>query len=711
MDILRDIQNGDYTCLVCHEEITEKSRVWSCSSCYRVYDLECVKKWSKRDEAPHWKCPHCSATQLKAPKDYRCWCGKVRNPEKNLERPHSCGQSCGIRRSCPHPCTELCHPGAHPPCMAMGPKIKCFCKKHTQQNLCRATNYDGYSCGEICSKPLPCRKHKCSQPCHKGKCGECQVAVQVRCYCGNHRQALKCSERKPDNQARKHNHRKQIGYYSCGNPCGKKLDCGNHECQATCHKEHEVSHHCESQPLKDEKCPCGKHYVQVLLGRTRESCLESIPLCGETCGKLLPCGHACPEKCHLGNCAPCELVVEKKCRCGGKTFKVKCSEDIPNCNRKCGALLTCGRHKCTRECCEFAPKQKQLKKKNMVRLEEYLNTMNTMPEAELAAHMCLETCGRMLSCGAHRCQQLCHPGQCGTCYESTDQDYECPCGKTILLAPIRCGTRIPQCTYRCTLPQPCGHQATHTCHDLESECPPCTQIVQKRCLCGKNEISISCSNRDKKITRCQYRCGKALSCGHECTEICHDGECPPCAQPCMRELLCDSHHRHRAPCHGDTGCGPCNAIMVAQCKCKNLRMEYECGEALEIFCDESCKNTEPQYHPVILDYFGNYRTWSIQIERELRAFIESDKRAHGFKPMKKNKRRLVHYLAEHYGLRGVSVDSGANRSVRVAKTPDSWLPKHTVLRSIELARVHGQSLATLSDDLTVQDEQDPGLSE
>lgn len=32
-------------------------------------------------------------------------------------------------------------------------------------------------------------------------------------------------------------------------------------------------------------------------------CTEDVPTCGDTCGKLLDCGiHTCSQRCHTGNC-------------------------------------------------------------------------------------------------------------------------------------------------------------------------------------------------------------------------------------------------------------------------------------------------------------------------------------------------------------------------------------------------------------------------
>lgn len=38
-------------------------------------------------------------------------------------------------------------------------------------------------------------------------------------------------------------------------------------------------------------------------------CTEDIPTCGDTCGKMLDCGiHTCPERCHTGSCGKVRIV-------------------------------------------------------------------------------------------------------------------------------------------------------------------------------------------------------------------------------------------------------------------------------------------------------------------------------------------------------------------------------------------------------------------
>jgi transcriptional repressor NF-X1 len=93
-------------------------------------------------------------------------------------------------------------------------------------------------------------------------------------------------------------------------------------------------------------------------------------------------------------------------------------------------------------------------------------------EAEEQAHRCEEECGRLLNCGKHRCVLPCHPGSCDPCLESSLEDYVCACGRTVIRAPIRCGSMIPHCKYDCTRDPACGHpRVKHECHGDDISCP------------------------------------------------------------------------------------------------------------------------------------------------------------------------------------------------------------------------------------------------
>jgi hypothetical protein len=123
----------------------------------------------------------------------------------------------------------------------------------------------------------------------------------------------------------------------------------------------------------------------------------------------------------------------------------------------------------------------------------------------------------------------------------------CHCGRTVLMPPIPCGTRL-RCAHPCTRPPPaCGHSRTpHACHDDATACPPCPFLTSKQCACGKKAVgNVRCSQ--EKVS-CGISCGKLLACGfHKCTRLCHGDSCGPCANTCgkPRKNWCVSSWRSR----------------------------------------------------------------------------------------------------------------------------------------------------------------------
>lgn len=69
-------------------------------------------------------------------------------------------------------------------------------------------------------------------------------------------------------------------------------------------------------------------------------------LCRGVCGKQLSCGHKCPDTCHAGPCAPCQVVVAAQCACREQQQQRLCHLSVWRCEKTCGKLLACGRHHC-----------------------------------------------------------------------------------------------------------------------------------------------------------------------------------------------------------------------------------------------------------------------------------------------------------------------------------------------------------------------------
>lgn len=86
----------------------------------------------------------------------------------------------------------------------------------------------------------------------------------------------------------------------------------------------------------------------------------------------------------------------------------------------------------------------------------------------------------MLNCGAHRCQQLCHRGQCQPCSRSPSLVKTCPCGQTPLAKLLElgyserqsCSDPIPSCGKTCSKPLACGSSGKlHSWMYYKSEIP------------------------------------------------------------------------------------------------------------------------------------------------------------------------------------------------------------------------------------------------
>lgn len=182
--------------------------------------------------------------------------------------------------------------------------------------------------------------------------------------------------------------------------CNKKLDCGEHNCERTCHSNDCGS--CALLPKNLKYCPCGKTTIDQLVSENnnnaRLKCTDLIPTCNKLCNKLLSCSnfdndelHYCQSMCHHGECLKCDKTVRIKCRCGNEAQELPCYEAQKYktnpllCSKRCSKKKSCGKHKCSEECCDNED------------------------------HICTVICNRLLSCGQHKCENLCHKGNCPKC--------------------------------------------------------------------------------------------------------------------------------------------------------------------------------------------------------------------------------------------------------------------------------------------------------
>ncbi|GAM21295.1 hypothetical protein SAMD00019534_044700 [Acytostelium subglobosum LB1] len=603
IQIINKLQSNNYDCMVCYEAVKRTAPVWNCPSCSTIFHQSCIKVWMTKSTTPDgkWKCPGCRHIVERGEPQSTCFCGKQRDPQYNpYFLPHSCGEVCGKLRAksnCPHTCNILCHPGPCLNCSALGPMMKCHCRRTEYRLMCGEVD-KGKCCDNVCDKPLSCGNHQCANTCHPGECSPCQVLETQKCYCGKTFEKRPCGSgtRDPWNE-------EEDRLFSCQTKCDRFLDCGKHKCTRTCHTG--PCDPCELVPDKVTRCCCSQTALVDLPQPPRESCLEPVPTCPKVCSRVLPCGqHPCQEKCHSGPCPPCRVKVRTACRCGKSVENRQCGMVQANlstssaaftCSSVCHAMRACKKHECGVKCCPA-----------------------TATNDPVGNHVCKIVCGRTLKCGLHKCEQLCHQGKCYPCPFNSYDEMSCRCGKTVMLPPIPCGTRMQQCPHPCTVRRECGHTdeiAQHQCH--QGPCPPCPVLVEKLCASG-HEIrkNIKCHTTE---VSCGKACGKTLPClVHRCPRTCHNGLClkpstsgngsstPPqtfdvfadisCGYPCGAKLkTCE--HSCQAPCHPGE---PCPAQVCKQktkifCPCERRCVETICvpisadGNVRELECDEVCE--------------------------------------------------------------------------------------------------------------------------
>ncbi|CDO94564.1 unnamed protein product [Kluyveromyces dobzhanskii CBS 2104] len=727
---VNEIRDGDqYVCMICTVELDSACHMYACDSCYRVFDYECVREWAlkstNKTADKSWKCPNCYKLNHKvpAPKRSTCWCGKVVNPEVNDLDPNSCGQTCNAK-ACVHGCSKICHLGPHPECL-IPVHIKCKCGKHSKQIPCSKSKVlgDSYDCGEVCDLLMPCGKHTCEKTCHTGLCGPCQFVIldSLPCYCGSESKPnIKCSDLNVIDYSKDASGKEWIGVYPCPAVRTLHYSCDKHTYVEYCTSPPSIdkSQACPFSPRKLKTCPCGKNMLKQL-DRPRRHCTDPIPTCDNVCEKPLSCGvHRCPYTCHTGDCMdPCLIITKTPCTCHSKTFLTPCQlHDTPHCNVKCESNMSCRRHKCMEICCTGKPTAKKRDKSLFLKKDR---NDETLVEPE---HICLKQCNLKLSCELHDCTWKCHPGKCPPCLESDPNDLVCPCGKTIVPAPVRCGTKLPPCPNPCIKisegPAACGHRlGPHKCHAAGTECPPCTANVLKKCRCYKQqEMRTLCLVPADQVT-CGTVCDKPLlNCHHKCLKKCHiTGDCDTkCTQPCqLKRDTCG--HPCKERCHGKLPCPQklCHEMVIITCDCNRRTMQVECGATSEtpsnstkqkLACDDACatlqrhmelmeafgmnakpKTTKEQmesfvlvaknfddlklpYSELTLTIYKRQTRWCDQISTLLNEFIDEPfKLSLHLKPMREPQRQFVHELASAYSFYSESQDREPNRSVYLKK--------------------------------------------
>ncbi|KFY34053.1 hypothetical protein V494_07097 [Pseudogymnoascus sp. VKM F-4513 (FW-928)] len=277
--------------------------------------------------------------------------------------------------------------------------------------------------------------------------------------------------------------------------------------------------------------------------------------CGQTCGKPRAprnCPHPCDLMCHAGPCPPCpHMGPIQACFCGKEEVSKRCIdthyESGWSCGKKCGDMMPCGEHECERGCheglcgsCEVLVESRCYcgKVEKMVPCSDRGDEKDSSIVKEdnevdswTGSFECGNVCKRAYDCGRHFCENSCHKQTADVphCPLSPGVITHCPCGKSTLkdldCTRTSCEEPIPHCQKLCLKQLSCGHECQQKCH--EGECMPCLKVVPITCRCGRTTSSTICHQGKETPPQCMRICKTALNCGrHECGEHCCPGEKP-----------------------------------------------------------------------------------------------------------------------------------------------------------------------------------------
>lgn len=272
-----------------------------------------------------------------------CQCGRITSEtlcHQGDEQKPCCPRVCRSILNCGrHECSSRCCPGEKKASERQASRRKNRAFHHASSN---ANNYEPeHICLKVCGRTLKCGNHTCSALCHKGPCPSCIEAIfdEISCSCG--RTTLQppqpCGTVAPQ----------------CHFDCTRPRTCGHSMIKHQCHPDTVPCLKCPF--LMQKPCICGKKYLK------NQPCWFSETRCGLICGKKLKCGiHDCQKSCHRdGQCEDTNIPCNQPC--GRKRTVCEhsclsqchapypCKETQP-CQAKIYITCTCGNQKQLMKC-------------------------------------------------------------------------------------------------------------------------------------------------------------------------------------------------------------------------------------------------------------------------------------------------------------------------------------------------------------------------
>lgn len=253
-------------------------------------------------------CPPCQVEL-----EISCRCGQSQSIWKcdelrRHEGPVECQRKCSVIRNCgKHQCGRRCCPLAH----LAGAQTGSTRKKGRQQVQEEDDPDHLHECLLQCGRLLGCKNHRCPVLDHRGACPPCLEASfeEVSCHCGKTvlQPPVPCGV-----------------VPQCHHPCARPASCGHPGVLHDCHADDIPCPPCPF--LVAKPCNCGKTMIKNV------PCHRGMSSCGQACGKTLDCGaHRCTKTCHLdGQCEkPCEQACGKPRKGCGHPHLEPCHAPLP----------------------------------------------------------------------------------------------------------------------------------------------------------------------------------------------------------------------------------------------------------------------------------------------------------------------------------------------------------------------------------------------
>lgn len=351
---------------------------------------------------------------------------------------------------------------------------------------------------------------------------------------------------------------------SCGEPCLRSRGVAGSSCQHACMS---LCHPGPCQPCviprPPRPCFCGKTEVVRMCGE-----VDGTVSCGNICGRMRACGHACDRVCHEGPCGDCVETVSAHCFCGRKSVTRPCRERVFNCGSPCGRSLQCGRHKCEKIChdgdcmpCKFSPEVWTTCACGKREMAKEERESRT--NCSDAIPSCGGTCGKSLGCvGAHLCKKQCgHSGDCGKC--EAEVEIECRCSGSVISA--MCGEDLDSLRAKLICDKKCNDRLTCRHHNCQVICCPFKKrkAGYRDKVISSERVWASLMNNHEGISNAERR-----RIGHKCSQV------------CKKQLACGKHTCDLT-CGHASDCPPCGLLehepLFCTCGAERIVPPYRCG--------------------------------------------------------------------------------------------------------------------------------------